>query len=330
VNTTSKPTAPSQSGPTRSAAIWGGVPPRNLNFTGREELLKLLHQRMQDGATAVLPQALHGLGGVGKTQLAAEYVYRYRKDYDLVWWISADDAATVRQALVELGGRLGVPSQAEAGKIVTAVLQALGNGHSHPRWLLIYDNAPDPGELQGLVPQGDTGHVLITSRNPNWAVAGLGVEVQAHPAVRDRVCIFYSHRDDAVRKEIAVQLAALRRVSSIEAWDDTRIRPGSKWREEIQRALSRTRVAVLLVSPDFLASDFVMTEEVPTLLAAAEQDGVVILCVIVRHSLFEKFEALSQFQTVNPPDKPLSDLRRSQRERALVALADAIEKAFAA
>jgi hypothetical protein len=67
---------------------WGEVPPRNVNFTGREELLRQLHERLEPGVmTAVVPHALRGLGGVEKTQLAAEYAYRHRADFDMIWWI---------------------------------------------------------------------------------------------------------------------------------------------------------------------------------------------------------------------------------------------------
>ena len=88
--------------------IWGGVPIRNPDFTGREELLRRLRELIADGSkVSVLPQALHGFGGVGKTQLAIEYVYRYASEYDLVWWLSAELPSQVR---APLGERLGLPA----------------------------------------------------------------------------------------------------------------------------------------------------------------------------------------------------------------------------
>ncbi|WP_340684174.1 SAV_2336 N-terminal domain-related protein [Amycolatopsis coloradensis] len=84
--------------------IFGNVPPRNPNFTGRDELLEQLTKRLSSGTTAVLPSALHGLGGIGKTQMAAEYIYRHLQDYDLVWWIDAAHTTQIRAGLSELAG----------------------------------------------------------------------------------------------------------------------------------------------------------------------------------------------------------------------------------
>src|SRR5262245_56548852 len=69
--------------------VWGKkIPPRNKNFTGREDLLRELRDGIAGKVTAVVsaPHALHGLGGVGKTQMAVEYAYRFAEHYDLVWW----------------------------------------------------------------------------------------------------------------------------------------------------------------------------------------------------------------------------------------------------
>jgi hypothetical protein len=167
-------------------SVWGNVPPRNVNFTGREELLTDLHTRLQAGTTAVLPQALHGLGGVGKSQLAVEYLYRHRFNYDLVWWISAERPAQISQSLVELAQRLGVPGGSEANSAVPAVLEALRTGQPYANWLLVYDNAESPdviwptrGETPSslYIPTSGTGKVLITSRNPDWASRANPIEV---------------------------------------------------------------------------------------------------------------------------------------------------------
>ena len=157
------------------SAIWGGVPPRNKNFTGRVELLGQLRNAAASKVMAVLPskeslpQALQGLGGVGKTAIAIEYAYRYRTDYDLVWWIPADQITLVRSSLAALAMALGLEAPSATGIDVTTsgVLDALRRGEPFSRWLLIFDNADQPEALLSLIPDGP-GDVLITSRNHRW------------------------------------------------------------------------------------------------------------------------------------------------------------------
>src|ERR1039457_6252245 len=95
-------------------AVMGGVPVRNPNFTGREQLLLDLRAQLSMRASVLLPQALHGLGGVGKTQVAVEYVHRFATDYELVWWISAEQTPLIRSSLTELGARLGIAAEDDA------------------------------------------------------------------------------------------------------------------------------------------------------------------------------------------------------------------------
>ncbi|MBD2897347.1 FxSxx-COOH system tetratricopeptide repeat protein [Spirillospora sp. NPDC000708] len=154
----------------RVPQIWGKVPPRNKNFTGRTDLLERLRGGLANRVTAVVPHALHGLGGVGKTQMAVEYAYRYRSAYDLVWWIPADQPVLVRSSLASLAQPLGLPSASVSGveDAANAVLDALRRGEPYTNWLLIFDNADEPEELTETLPQGP-GHVLITSRNHRWA-----------------------------------------------------------------------------------------------------------------------------------------------------------------
>lgn len=157
--------------PGRVPEIWGKVPQRNRHFTGREDLLHRLHETISSGVAAVVPQpyALQGIGGVGKTQLAIEYAWRYRSEYDIIWWIPADQPVLVRSSLATLATRLGLASAAVAGidDAVAAVLDALRRGEPYDRWLLIFDNADQPEELNEFIPR-DPGHALITSRDNRW------------------------------------------------------------------------------------------------------------------------------------------------------------------
>jgi hypothetical protein len=153
----------------RTPEVWGRIPPRNMNFTGREDLLVKLRESVAGDVTAVVPHALHGQGGVGKTQTAVEYAYRYRGEYDLVWWISSDQTILVRSALASLAPHLDLPPATATGieDAASAVLDKLRLGEPYDKWLLIFDNADQPEDISDIIPHGP-GHVLITSRNNRW------------------------------------------------------------------------------------------------------------------------------------------------------------------
>jgi tetratricopeptide (TPR) repeat protein len=151
-------------------SVWGNVPQRNKNFTGRNDILDVLRAGLTNSVTAVLPHALQGMGGVGKTAVAVEYAHRYRSEYELVWWIPADQAALIQSSLAQLAGHLGLPAATASGieGAATATLDALRRGDPYRRWLLIFDNADQPEELTGVIPRDGPGDVLITSRNHRW------------------------------------------------------------------------------------------------------------------------------------------------------------------
>lgn len=149
--------------------VWGQVPQRNKNFTGRDTLLTQLRTGLSGSVTAVLPHALHGLGGVGKTQVAIEYAYQNMASYDVVWWIPSDQPELVRSSLAALAPHLDLPPAVTTGiqEAANAVLDALRRGRPYSRWLLIFDNADQPEDINELIPRGP-GHSLITSRNHRW------------------------------------------------------------------------------------------------------------------------------------------------------------------
>ncbi len=137
---------------------------------------------------------------------------------------------------------------------------------------------------------------------------------------KDRLKVFvsYSHKDSEYLTEIRKHFKPF--LDKIEFWDDSRIEPGQKWKDEIKKALHSAKVGILLVSSDFLASDFISTDELPPLLNAAEKDGATILSVILRPCLFEEFHELNQYQALNPPSKPLVKMTESEREDIYVNL----------
>jgi hypothetical protein len=178
VTDTSPPAKASQEPglPTGQPAVWGNVPARNPNFTGRVAMLETLREQLTDKLTALLPHALHGLGGVGKTQLAVEYVWRFASSYDLVWWISAEQPALIRSSLASLAARLELPAGEDLDKMLIAVHDALRTHNPHQRWLLVFDNADRPEDLDRFL-STPGGHILITSRNRAWSGVAETVEV---------------------------------------------------------------------------------------------------------------------------------------------------------
>jgi MinD-like ATPase involved in chromosome partitioning or flagellar assembly len=149
--------------PADSPPVWN-VPPRNGTFIGRSPLLEQIRERFSTNVTTPVAQALIGLGGVGKTQIAMEYAHRFAADYDIVWWISANQIGQARSILANLAVELEMSASENVTERIRAALDALRRSS---RWLVVFDNADDPDELRELRPQGG-GHVLITSRNPAW------------------------------------------------------------------------------------------------------------------------------------------------------------------
>jgi hypothetical protein len=185
-------------------AIWIGVPPRNPNFSGREELLRSIRERLTSKVTALVPHALHGYGGVGKTHLAIEYVYRYQSAYDLVCWISAEQPAMVRTAIADLAIRMNLQFLT-IDDAVRSVLAALRQGYPFERWLLIFDNANQPEDFGDFFPSG-SGHILLTSRNDVWAGSAQVVEVDVFPR-RESIDFLRSRLSGAISEDEADQLA---------------------------------------------------------------------------------------------------------------------------
>jgi hypothetical protein len=126
------------------------LPQRNGNFTGREDLLDQIHRSLSLRTQSTMAaQPLHGLGGVGKSQIAVEFAYRYQSNYQLMWWVQADDERSIRRSLVSLARRLGLLESEDVHGTVDTALRALQRGEPHSRWLLIYDKRP---RAQGRAP----------------------------------------------------------------------------------------------------------------------------------------------------------------------------------
>jgi tetratricopeptide (TPR) repeat protein len=149
----------------------GDLPPRNARFVGRGHLLRTIREILQTGVPIL---TLNGIGGVGKTQLAIEYMHRFGDHYDLIWWIPAEHPSQLRASLARLGAQLHLPHSEAMQHPPAQVLDALGR--SELRWLLVFDNAGPPNLLPHLDSLG-SGRVLITSRDPDWTYRGSHLEV---------------------------------------------------------------------------------------------------------------------------------------------------------
>ena len=141
--------------------------------------------------------------------------------------------------------------------------------------------------------------------------------------MRNQIFISYSHKDKEWLDTLQLNLKPYLREMPVVAWDDTRITAGADWEEEINRALSVTKIAVCLVSTDFITSDFIYQKELPYLLKAADAQELRVVPISVRFSAW-KTTPLKSIQWANEPDKPLNDLDPADREKALVQISELI------
>ncbi|MEW5924528.1 MAG: COR domain-containing protein [Candidatus Zixiibacteriota bacterium] len=145
--------------------------------------------------------------------------------------------------------------------------------------------------------------------------------------MRSKIFVSYSHKDAKWLELFRTHMKVLENEGvTVDLWDDTKIKAGMKWREEIEKALKETKVAVLLVSTDFLASDFIVKNELPRLLKAAQDDGASIISLILKPCRFLEHKGLSQFQAINEPEKPLVKMSGVNRDSLLVSLVSRIEE----
>jgi hypothetical protein len=152
--------------------IWN-IPARNAGFTGRDGPLVAVRDRLLAGDKAVV-QALHGMGGVGKTQLAVEYAYRFAETYDLAWWVNSEQGGLIGDQVAALGLALGCIDAGAGMEVVRTVV--LAELRDRGGWLLVFDNAETSADVTPWLP-GGSGHVLITTRERGWDEVAAPVEV---------------------------------------------------------------------------------------------------------------------------------------------------------
>lgn len=170
------------------------------------------------------------------------------------------------------------------------------------------------------------GELSSTEPSPPGAALPMNPRSGAISVDPKQIFISYSHKDGKWLKKFAEVLTPLLQNNTIRAWDDTNIRPGGLWRNEIEEALRSAKVAVLLVSPSFLASEFIRNVEMPPLLKAASDRGVTIIWVAVSASLYSE-TPISHYQAANDPLRPLDALRAPDLNRELVRICTRVKEA---
>ena len=145
---------------------------------------------------------------------------------------------------------------------------------------------------------------------------------------RQELFISYSRKDRAFLEQFWTHLKPLETLYWLQRWDDSRIKPGAIWLEEIEQALIRAQVALLLVSPDFLASDFIQRKELPSLFDAAKKDGLTILWLPIRPCSWKRYPQIEQYQSVGSVNPTLAEMGEVERDRVMVGITDHIHDLF--
>lgn len=182
--------------------VWN-IPARSVNFTRGGDLIAGLHEALRGDGRAVV-HAMHGIGGVGKSTAAIEYAHQHRKNYDIAWWVASEEPTMIPEGLAELATALRVADPGEPTG--PALARLFGVLQQRDRWLVVFDNAENPRLLRQYLPAGP-GHVLITSRNPDWHSIAQGIAVSGF--TRAEACNLLRERRPDLSPEVASEIAAM-------------------------------------------------------------------------------------------------------------------------
>ena len=178
--------------------------PRNPFFTGREEILEMLHMQLGIERTVAITysSALHGLGGIGKTQLALEYAYRHALEYNAIFWIGAETAEQIISDLLRIAEVLQLPGRDDKNQqhVVAEVHHWLT---VHAQWLLIWDNVEDLNLLSHFLPAARQGAVLITTRSQALGTLARGIDL--FPMEHEEGMLFLLRRAKVLEPEATLE-----------------------------------------------------------------------------------------------------------------------------
>lgn len=139
-----------------------------------------------------------------------------------------------------------------------------------------------------------------------------------------RIFISYSHEDEPWKERLVSHLRVLERQDAAIVWQATDLPAGADWAKEIEKAVRQANIAVLLISPSFLASDFIVTRELPALLKRRQEEGLVVLPVLVKPSMWSAMPEIAELQFANDASKPLASLSEAERDKAYAAISQTI------
>jgi serine/threonine protein kinase/tetratricopeptide (TPR) repeat protein len=182
--------------------IWNIPYRRNIFFTGRQQVLNELHDAFFSGKTATQTQAISGLGGMGKTQVAVEYAYRYYKDYRAILWVRGDTREKMQTSIVALAGVLKLEEQHEKEQqhVIEAVRAWL---RKNSNWLLIVDNIEDLKLVRTLLPATAPGHILLTTRTQT--TGNIAQRLDLEKMTLEEGALFLLRRTKMIAQDAALQ-----------------------------------------------------------------------------------------------------------------------------
>jgi len=217
---------------------------------------------------------------------------------------------------------------------------------------IIYTNGPIRGDRQHDKPLGNVFDKIIAAINArlqrmvmgNDRARGIGplepksqqpqgqserlLPSEGSPPAAASVFISYSHKDGEFLRRLMVHLRPLEQEGLIDLWVDLRLEAGDRWKIEIEEALSRARVAIMLITADFLASDFIVNNELPPLLKKARSQDTHIIPVILKPCRFTRDKNLSGFHAINDPAAPLVTLPEGEQEKIYDKISEAVERSM--
>jgi hypothetical protein len=215
-----------------------------------------------------------------------------------------------------------------------AAMYVLGYAHAHEKpVLIIYESAErlafDVSGVPSLPYELKAQNALIDNFR-NVAQDALANPSRFQKKLKSgspgtSIFISYSHQDKQYAERVRVHLRPLVRDEKINLWDDSRIAAGQDWKEEIAKALKESQAAVLLISADFLASDFIYKNELPPILQKAEEENTVVLPLILSPCGYDENADLRRFQAVNDTSRTIAEMPEAEQERVFNRLRQIIE-----